>query len=345
MQKECYNSFLKIKPFKIVFIALFLFIPFFASANCVGDWKMSPTQSGDRDYEFYGYNGTDLYYYNFATSTDTNGFSFWTSSSTISAIEIYPTNSQLAGTLKTSQNGYKLWIFSTWNGATDNYFRYKNNLGENKSSTTGTVVDDFAVAGTTIYSRSWSGFSDDPTDEDYPTSPFSEINVDQPKITTGDTRIYAIIYTNEDLSTITNQTDLYSFLNSLNSITCTSGASGGWGEEAPDASNYNFADTDFGYLGNMFRDVIIWAIQPKDGTLEKYANLQTVLEGKAPFAYFFDVRNALNSFNASSSPVFSLSTAGDITTDIFSPLKTGLTWILWIFFGFWVIRKISNFNF
>ena len=114
---------------------------------------------------------------------------------------------------------------------------------------------------------------------------------------------------------------------------------------APDINNYGFANQDFGLVGNYFRDVLVFLFVPSPESLQKFSDLKTTLESKAPFAYFFSIRNSLNSLSASSSPIFELQDSGVFDNDIFVSIKNGLIWIFWIMFAFWVIRKISDFNF
>ena len=110
----------------------------------------------------------------------------------------------------------------------------------------------------------------------------------------------------------------------------------------PTASTTN---ADFGIFGNYIRDVLIWLFKPSSSSIEKFSGLKTIMETKAPFGYFVSIKNALSGFSTTTAPAFMLSSSSVITNNIFTPLKTGISWLLWIIFGFWLIRKISNFNF
>jgi hypothetical protein len=102
---------------------------------------------------------------------------------------------------------------------------------------------------------------------------------------------------------------------------------------------------DFGGLGigNAVCSVFEYLFKPSETSLQNFSNLADILETKAPFSYFYSVKNSLNSLSSSSTPTFVLADTGGINTSIFQPLKTGLAWILWIFFAFWVIRRIGVF--
>jgi len=113
----------------------------------------------------------------------------------------------------------------------------------------------------------------------------------------------------------------------------------------PPPATASTTNADFGIFGNYIRDVLLWLFKPSTASVEIFSGLKTTLETKAPFAYFVSVKNSLSGFSTTTAPNFVLASSTGITNSIFTPLKTGLTWLLWIIFGFWLIRKISNFNF
>ena len=89
-----------------------------------------------------------------------------------------------------------------------------------------------------------------------------------------------------------------------------------------------------------------WLFVPSDTSVADFQSVSDTFQGKAPFAYFFVVKNSFSSLSSSSTPAFLLSNStGAFGTTIFQPLKTGLIWILWIVFGLWFIKRISKFDF
>ena len=85
---------------------------------------------------------------------------------------------------------------------------------------------------------------------------------------------------------------------------------------------------------------------PATTSVSSYQNLTTAFQQKAPFAYFYTISNTLSSLSSTSTPAFSLaSSTGALNTSIFQPIKTGLTWILWIMFGIFCIKRIAKFDF
>jgi hypothetical protein len=102
---------------------------------------------------------------------------------------------------------------------------------------------------------------------------------------------------------------------------------------------------DWGTIGGAFCKVLVALFLPSQTNLEQFSSLKDSLLLKPPFGYWTSIKTALNGLNASSSPAFSLASVSAVSDNIFNPLKTGLSWILWILFGLWVIRRIGAFVF
>jgi hypothetical protein len=107
--------------------------------------------------------------------------------------------------------------------------------------------------------------------------------------------------------------------------------------------NWNFDNFGIGLaICNTFSYLFI----PTSVSVENYQNLSTIFQSKAPFAYFYSITNAFNSLSSTTTPAFILSTStGALDTTIFQPLKTGLTWILWLLFGVFCIKRVAKFDF
>ena len=96
-------------------------------------------------------------------------------------------------------------------------------------------------------------------------------------------------------------------------------------------------------IAGAFCKVFVYLFYPDSATLTQYSNLQTLIANKMPFGYFTSVKNYLNNLSSTSTPAFSLTGLSDIP--LFDTIKTGLTWILWLIFGFWVIKRVARFEF
>lgn len=87
---------------------------------------------------------------------------------------------------------------------------------------------------------------------------------------------------------------------------------------------------------------------PEEGTPINYdygfSDIINTLSNKPPFGYFTSVKNALSELSTTT-PIFNFADMGALYTNVFSVLRTGLAWILWFLFAFWLIRRIGIFDF
>jgi hypothetical protein len=83
---------------------------------------------------------------------------------------------------------------------------------------------------------------------------------------------------------------------------------------------------------------------PKSSDFDQFSNLKTALENKPPMGYFYAIKDALT-FNSTTTKAFDLaSSTVAMTGPIFDPVKTGLTFTLWLLFAFWLFNRIKHFN-
>ena len=79
----------------------------------------------------------------------------------------------------------------------------------------------------------------------------------------------------------------------------------------------------------------------------RFSSFQDIIKNKPPLGYFYKIKDALNqnitAGNATTTQVLNTSTTQAFSA-VFSPLKTGLNWILWLAAGSWVFIKIKNLN-
>jgi hypothetical protein len=101
---------------------------------------------------------------------------------------------------------------------------------------------------------------------------------------------------------------------------------------------------DLGTISGAFCQVITYLFYPNNATLTQFSNLKDIIATKPPFGYWTSIKGYLNNLSSTSTPAFTL-TAEIGNIGIFNTLKTGLVWVLWLFFGFWVIKRIARFEF
>lgn len=110
-------------------------------------------------------------------------------------------------------------------------------------------------------------------------------------------------------------------------------------EMPPSSASYGFTDKDFGLLGNMFRDVIVWLFYPSQDALNQFGNLYDTIKAKPPIGYFTAVQSELGYLGAGSASITFDTTAA---AGIINPLRVGLIVILWIMFAFWIFHRLRN---
>lgn len=96
-------------------------------------------------------------------------------------------------------------------------------------------------------------------------------------------------------------------------------------------------------LTGCFQNALIYAFVPSQDSFTNLINLKNQVITKAPFGYFALVKDAMNTLSASATPSFTLATSSAIVQNIFNPLKTGISAVLWIAWGVWLIKTFSLF--
>jgi hypothetical protein len=114
-------------------------------------------------------------------------------------------------------------------------------------------------------------------------------------------------------------------------------------EDMPTMEDYYATTTDFGLLGNMFRDVLVYLFKPNDSVLDFWRTIKDRVRDKPPFGYYALIRDAFDDLSFEATPAFALQTASSTASYIFTPLKNGLSWVLWILFGVWFLKRFVHF--
>jgi hypothetical protein len=107
----------------------------------------------------------------------------------------------------------------------------------------------------------------------------------------------------------------------------------------PSTASYGFEDKDFGLLGNMFRDVIVWLFFPDQANLERFGNLWDTIRLKPPIGYFTAAKDELALVGVGTANIAFDTTAA---AGIITPLRTGIIVILWVLFAFWIFHRLRN---
>lgn len=81
---------------------------------------------------------------------------------------------------------------------------------------------------------------------------------------------------------------------------------------------------------------------PSSESLSNFVGLGDIIKNKAPIGYFYSIKSALNNVAATSSLAFDLATSTAALAPVLTPIKTGITFILWFVFCFWIFNRIRK---
>lgn len=280
--------------------------------NTCDDWHGKPITFVSRGFTYPNY-----------CLTDENGYKYWqdntdldyTPTSTLSTINI--------------SNTWHLWAVSKINAVPGVlYFDYQNHpyfLTGGATTTTITIPNNG-----TAYLLKYDNFL---------YTPIKQVNISA-IYGNGYPSFYFLVYTDVDLSYINSSDTLYYYLNYLSNFNSI------YASSTPEQGLTLPAGTcdDLGTFAGALCRVITYLFYPSQSSLTQFSNLKDMISTKPPFGYWTSVKGYLNTLSSTSTPAFTLTAEiGNIT--FFATLKTGLIWILWIFFGFWVIKRIARFDF
>jgi len=100
-------------------------------------------------------------------------------------------------------------------------------------------------------------------------------------------------------------------------------------------------------LCKVFSYLFIPNQEQQQNIQNRFSSFQDIIKNKPPLGYFYKIKDALNqnitAGNATTTQVLNTSTTQAFSA-VFSPLKAGLNWVLWLAAGSWVFIKIKNLN-
>jgi len=338
MRRGCYpNTFLKFWAL-LGAIMCVIFLSFGSkTAFAAGPLTIWQNMVSHDTARYYWYDSADTFL-NLGYKLDLNNFAYWSVSTDTPFLGyVYlkqptnPLNWDYSLTLPTDSEGYKFWIIQDGSSDYDRIFRYKS--GGNWHYSECAVIKTITLADKTLQLSRCPGISE---------NPITNVMVSMGTPTYAVVGIYLLVYTDENLDTlIYDETSMYNYLNNLANYNKTFG---NWTSETGITLPAGTCD-DLGTIAGALCRVITYLFVPTETSLNKFTQLKDIIANKPPFGYFTSVKNYLNNLNATSTPAFTFAEMGAINLSIFQPLKTGLTWILWIFFAFWVIKRIGVFIF
>lgn len=97
---------------------------------------------------------------------------------------------------------------------------------------------------------------------------------------------------------------------------------------------------DCSTLGNFWQTLLCSVFTPTTQSLSQYTNIAGLISTKAPFGYFPLIRNAINNNLSTTTSAFNLTAIAPMEASVFAPLKTGITFILWLGFAMWIYNRL-----
>lgn len=90
----------------------------------------------------------------------------------------------------------------------------------------------------------------------------------------------------------------------------------------------------------------VWLFVPDSSQFNKFITLTDGIKNKPPIGYFYAVKSALEGLQSTSTKAFELNatSTGALANPVFNPLKTGISFTLWLTFGFWLFGRIRHFE-
>lgn len=110
--------------------------------------------------------------------------------------------------------------------------------------------------------------------------------------------------------------------------------------EPPPIIDPGATNDDFGFLGNLIRDALIFLLIPGEEFLSRFGDLFSLISNKPPIGYLTAALEAFEGLEEGT-PVETLE--GTVAlADYFTPLKTAFTGLLYLLFAFYLIRRVST---
>lgn len=95
-------------------------------------------------------------------------------------------------------------------------------------------------------------------------------------------------------------------------------------------------------FGCQLKNSLLWVVQPSPESIQQFSNLGDLIRNKPPLGYFTMLQTNMNNINASSTAVFNIIIPTFIRTNIFEPLKTGLTGLMWFVGLVWLFNRLKQ---
>lgn len=95
-------------------------------------------------------------------------------------------------------------------------------------------------------------------------------------------------------------------------------------------------------ISGCMQNALLFLFYPSETVLDKYSDLKELVQNKPPFGYLVAYTASLSDLSAVASSSFSLEIEDNIQDNIFTPIRSGLSGVLWVCFGCWFFNRIRK---
>jgi len=95
-------------------------------------------------------------------------------------------------------------------------------------------------------------------------------------------------------------------------------------------------------VGCYFSTGLSWAFTIPSSAFDPFIQLKDDLKDHAPWGYFTSAYVAVSGLTSTGSPAFVLATSSPLMTYIFTPVKTGITWLILLAGVFWIYKRTTD---
>ena len=95
-------------------------------------------------------------------------------------------------------------------------------------------------------------------------------------------------------------------------------------------------------ISGCMQNALLFVFYPSETILNNFAELGSLIATKPPFGYIAVYTTQLAGLSSSGAGSFTLATENNIKTIIFDPLRTGLGYVLWVCFAFWIFHRVRK---
>lgn len=101
-------------------------------------------------------------------------------------------------------------------------------------------------------------------------------------------------------------------------------------------------DPESGFFQYSFCYVLSYLFIPSNNSVDRFSTLTPTIENKPPLGYFYSVKNAITNLSTTTAPISLNLGDTSLSSSPFYIFKTGLNWILWFVFAFWVLNRFRH---